>query len=56
MPINLPAIVPFQIEGLAELATEIACFGAIAAADVMNDQIFESTVSITALIYEMYPG
>lgn len=44
-----------RLEDIAELATDIACQGAIAAMQVLNDQVFEQTVSITTLIYEMGP-
>jgi hypothetical protein len=54
--ITSPVAPAFQIDQIAQLATDIACHGAIAASQVFSDQVFEATVSVAALIYEMYPG
>lgn len=40
---------------IAELATTVATTGAIRAAEIVGDDMFEYTVAIIELVYERYP-
>lgn len=41
---------------IATLGTQIATHGAIRAAEVAGDEIFEMLISIAILVYETYPS
>lgn len=41
---------------IASLGSQIATHGAIRAAEVAGDQVFEMLIAIAILVYETYPG
>lgn len=41
---------------IASLGTQVATHGAIRAAEVTGDGIFEMLIAIAVLVYETYPG
>lgn len=49
-------MITLPITEIASLATEVATHGAIRAAEVAGDQIFEMLIAIAILVYETYPG
>lgn len=48
--------ITFDIGEIADLATDVAVNGAIAVLGQAGAEMFEATVGIIALIYEMYPN
>lgn len=53
--ITLPAIT-LPVAEIATLGTQIATHGAIRAAEVAGDDIFEMLIAIAILVYEVYPN
>jgi hypothetical protein len=49
-------MITLPITEIASLGTEVATHGAIRAAEVAGDQIFEMLIAIAILVYETYPG
>ncbi len=49
-------MITLPITEIASLGTEVATHGAIRAAEVAGDQIFEMLIAIAVLVYETYPG
>lgn len=41
---------------IASLGTQVATHGAIRAAEVAADEVFEMLIAIAILVYETYPG
>lgn len=49
-------MIALPIAEIATLGTQIASHGAIRAAEVAGDDIFEMMIAIAVLVYETYPG
>lgn len=48
-------VMGIDIAQVAELTTSVATVGAIRAAEVVGDELFEYTVAIIELVYELLP-
>ena len=49
-------MITLPLAEIATLGTQIATHGAIRAAEVAGDDIFEMLIAIAILVYETYPG
>lgn len=49
-------MISLPLTEIAALGTQIATHGAIRAAEVAGDEIFEMLISIAVLVYETYPN
>ena len=49
-------MITLPITEIASLGTDVATHGAIRAAEVAGDQVFEMLIAIAILVYETYPG
>lgn len=48
-------MITLSIAEIATLGTQVATHGAIRAAEVAGDDIFEMLIAIAVLVYETYP-
>lgn len=49
-------MITLSIAEIAALGTQVATHGAIRAAEVAGDDIFEMLIAIAVLVYETYPN
>ncbi|WP_423606098.1 hypothetical protein [Sphingomonas sp. MS122] len=49
-------MIPLPITEIASLGTQVATHGALRAAEMVADDIFEMMIAIAILVYETYPG
>ncbi|WP_447727683.1 hypothetical protein [Sphingomonas koreensis] len=49
-------MITLPIAEIASLGTQVATHGAIRAAEVAADEVFEMLIAIAILVYETYPG
>ncbi len=49
-------MIELSLNEIAMLGTQIATHGAIRAAEMVGDDIFEMMIAIAILVYETYPG
>lgn len=49
-------MITLPITEIASLGTQIATHGAIRAAEMVADDIFELMIAIAIIVYETYPG
>lgn len=49
-------MITLPIAEIATLGTQIATHGAIRAAEIVGDDIFEMMIAIAILVYETYPN
>jgi hypothetical protein len=49
-------MITLPITEIAALGTQVATHGAIRAAEMVGDDIFEMMISIAIIVYETYPG
>jgi len=49
-------MITLPVTEIASLGTQVATHGAIRAAEVAGDQVFEMLIAIAILVYETYPG
>ncbi|MDC7811774.1 hypothetical protein [Sphingomonas koreensis] len=49
-------MITLSIAEIATLGTQVATHGAIRAAEIAGDDIFEMLIAIAVLVYETYPA